>query len=295
MYRTLSHNLEVVNVNNLRLAAAWAARHIPRNPNRYHLASMDIWHTGGLTGTGDGWIGRYVDAQCCGYGKGESGRPDGSMDGKGEPPIAIGNEAPLMLSGRSMMPVSFESADLFAWAGKKYSEDIVEKPDPRARRAGEGQQQRFPAPHRDGCAGVIGHHPPNRPQQPRGAAAHDRRNDPRRTQELRVARELRYPRQPATTACSGSSPAHGLGMSLCKIAIPSNYKPKEAPGHWWQQCHIACLDFVGLHSYASTQTLNFVFCFVLIHIPVALPVPLCQVYCTLCKAFKSDSSNIFFE
>ena len=88
---------------------------------------MDIWHTGGLTGTGDGWIGRYVDAKCCGYGKGESCRPDGSMDGKGEPPIAIGNDSLLMLSGRSMMPVSFESADLFAWAGKKYSEDIVEE------------------------------------------------------------------------------------------------------------------------------------------------------------------------
>lgn len=96
------------------------------NPNRSHFASMDIWHTGELSGTGDGWIGRYVDAQCCGYGKGESGRPDGSKDPT-EPPIAIGNEAPLLLSGRSMMPVSFESADLFSWAGRKYSEDIVEE------------------------------------------------------------------------------------------------------------------------------------------------------------------------
>jgi len=97
------------------------------NPNRSHFASMDIWHTGELSGTGDGWIGRYIDAQCCGYGKGESGRPDGSQDEtkRVEPPIAIGNEAPLMLSGRAMMPVSFESADLFAWAGKKYNEDIV--------------------------------------------------------------------------------------------------------------------------------------------------------------------------
>lgn len=99
------------------------------NPNRSHFTSMDIWHTGELSGTGDGWIGRYIDAQCCGYGKGESGQPDGSQDesNRVEPPIAIGNEAPLMLSGRSMMPVSFESADLFAWAGKKYSEDIVEE------------------------------------------------------------------------------------------------------------------------------------------------------------------------
>ena len=96
------------------------------NPNRSHFASMDIWHTGELSGTGDGWIGRYVDAQCCGYGKGESGTDDGSMK-RVEPPIAIGNEAPLMLTGRNMMPVSFESADLFAWAGQKYSDDIVEE------------------------------------------------------------------------------------------------------------------------------------------------------------------------
>ncbi|HCT45343.1 MAG: twin-arginine translocation pathway signal protein [Phycisphaerae bacterium] len=99
------------------------------NPNRSHFASMDIWHTGELSGTGDGWLGRYIDAQCCGYGKGESGRPDGSVDEQArvEPPIAIGSESPLMLSGRNMMPVSFESADLFDWAGKKYSEDIVEE------------------------------------------------------------------------------------------------------------------------------------------------------------------------
>jgi uncharacterized protein (DUF1501 family) len=97
------------------------------NPNRSHFASMDIWHTGELSGTGDGWIGRYIDAQCCGYGKGESGSPDGSMDDRTEPPIAIGNESPLMLTGRNMMPVSFESADLFAWAGKKYEEGLEEE------------------------------------------------------------------------------------------------------------------------------------------------------------------------
>src|SRR5690606_19712861 len=32
------------------------------NPNRSHFKSMDIWHTGELTGTGDGWLGRYVDS-----------------------------------------------------------------------------------------------------------------------------------------------------------------------------------------------------------------------------------------
>ncbi|MFG0246204.1 MAG: DUF1501 domain-containing protein [Phycisphaerales bacterium JB052] len=99
------------------------------NPNRSHFASMDIWHTGELSGTGDGWLGRYIDAQCCGYGKGESGQPDGSVDeqARTEPPIAIGSESPLMLSGRNIMPVSFESADLFDWSGKKFNEDIVEE------------------------------------------------------------------------------------------------------------------------------------------------------------------------
>ena len=94
------------------------------NPNRSHFASTDIWHTADTTGTGDGWIGKYIDAQCCGYGKGESGNPDGSHTL--EPPIAIGRQAPLALSGRHMLPVSFESADLFSWAGELYSKDIVE-------------------------------------------------------------------------------------------------------------------------------------------------------------------------
>ena len=101
------------------------------NPNRSHFTSMDIWHTADTTGTGDGWIGKYIDAQCCGYGKGESGKPDGSQPGvvsnKIEPPIAIGREAPLMLTGRTMMPISFESPDVFDWAGKKFSRDLIKQ------------------------------------------------------------------------------------------------------------------------------------------------------------------------
>ena len=46
------------------------------NPNRSHFKSMDIWHTADLSGTGTGWLGRYVDAECCGFGAGESGTPD---------------------------------------------------------------------------------------------------------------------------------------------------------------------------------------------------------------------------
>ena len=34
------------------------------NPNRSHFKSMDIWHTADTSGTGDGWLGRYVDAEC---------------------------------------------------------------------------------------------------------------------------------------------------------------------------------------------------------------------------------------
>ncbi len=94
------------------------------NPNRSHFTSTDIWHTADTTGTGDGWIGKYIDAQCCGYGKGESGTPDGSH--KFEPPIAIGRQAPLVLTGRHMMPVSFESPTLFEWAGGRYAKDIID-------------------------------------------------------------------------------------------------------------------------------------------------------------------------
>jgi len=88
------------------------------NPNRSHFKSMDIWQTADTTATGDGWLGRYFDAECCGYGKGESGSPDGSAKPQagGPPGIAIGRAAPLAMQGRSIKPVSFESADLFKWS-----------------------------------------------------------------------------------------------------------------------------------------------------------------------------------
>jgi len=90
------------------------------NPNRSHFASMDIWHTADTGGTGDGWIGRYIDAQCCGYGKGESGKPDGTL-ATTPPPIAIGREAPLALHGRNLMPLSIENPDLYTWSGERLS------------------------------------------------------------------------------------------------------------------------------------------------------------------------------
>src|SRR2546421_10912847 len=47
------------------------------NPNRSHFKSMDIWQTADTNATGDGWLGRYFDSECCGYGKGESGKAEG--------------------------------------------------------------------------------------------------------------------------------------------------------------------------------------------------------------------------
>ncbi len=99
------------------------------NPNRSHFKSMDIWHTADTSGTGDGWLGRYVDAECCGYGKGESGTPDGSVptsEISGQPTIAIGREAPLAMQGRKAKPVSFETPDLFRWTGKDVHESLAE-------------------------------------------------------------------------------------------------------------------------------------------------------------------------
>jgi uncharacterized protein (DUF1501 family) len=126
------------------------------NPNRSHFKSMDIWHTADLTATGDGWLGRYFDAECCGFGKGESGAaPKGTpaqnakaavaaaptpIEG-GQPGIAIGRTAPLAMQGRRVKPIAFESAELFRWTGediheslKKPYQDIAERGDADASR-----------------------------------------------------------------------------------------------------------------------------------------------------------------
>ena len=92
------------------------------NPNRSHFKSMDIWHTADTTATGDGWLGRYFDSECCGFGAGESGQAPGtgaSRDIKApvQPGIAIGRDAPLAMRGRKVQPIAFESADLFRWTG----------------------------------------------------------------------------------------------------------------------------------------------------------------------------------
>lgn len=91
------------------------------NPDRSHFKSMDIWHTADTSATGDGWIGRYLDSECCGYGKGESGTPENAASTtpeiSGQPGIAIGRTAPLAMQGRRFKPVSFENTDLFRWIG----------------------------------------------------------------------------------------------------------------------------------------------------------------------------------
>lgn len=93
------------------------------NPNRSHFKSMDIWHTADTTATGDGWLGRYFDSECCGSGKGESGQPE-KKEPNPQAGIAVGREAPLAMRGRLVTPLSFESAELFRWTGRDVSKDL---------------------------------------------------------------------------------------------------------------------------------------------------------------------------
>ncbi len=94
------------------------------NPNRSHFKSMDIWHTGETTGSGNGWLGRYFDSECCGFGKGESGQAERKSDPDPQVAIAIGHEAPLAMQGQKIRPVAFESADLFRWTGRDVGKDV---------------------------------------------------------------------------------------------------------------------------------------------------------------------------
>lgn len=122
------------------------------NPNRSHFKSMDIWHTADTSGTGTGWIGRYMDSECCGYGKGESGRPErpagsagdatrgaggaGKRSAEPDPQagIAIGRDAPLAMQGAVAKPVAFENTDLFRWMGRDVHGALAEPYDRITRR-----------------------------------------------------------------------------------------------------------------------------------------------------------------
>ncbi len=96
------------------------------NPNRSHFSSMDIWHTADTSGTGDGWLGRYFDSECCGFGKGESGTVE---DVSGQPGIAVGRAAPLAMQGRQSKPITFESPDLFRWTGQDVHKSLKQPYD----------------------------------------------------------------------------------------------------------------------------------------------------------------------
>ncbi len=104
------------------------------NPNRSHFKSMDIWHTADTSATGDGWLGRYFDSECCGSGKGESGTAEATWAPAGAlPGIAIGAGAPLAMQGQKIKPVAFESAELFRWTGRDVDKDLADPYDRIAR------------------------------------------------------------------------------------------------------------------------------------------------------------------
>lgn len=106
------------------------------NPNRSHFKSMDIWHTADTSGTGAGWLGKYMDSECCGFGKGESGKAEAATPSQTKAPgIAIGRDAPLAMQGKSSKPVAFENTDLFRWMGQDVHGALV-KPYDEITRAG---------------------------------------------------------------------------------------------------------------------------------------------------------------
>ena len=82
------------------------------NPNRSHFASMDIWHTADRNPSGsDGWLGRYFDTHPV-------------TEGSNEAAIAIGNNAPRALTGSSVPPIAFQSAQQFRWTGADIHESL---------------------------------------------------------------------------------------------------------------------------------------------------------------------------
>ena len=106
------------------------------NPNRSHFKSMDIWHTADTSATGHGWLGRYLDSECCGFGKGESGTAAGAPPADPDPQaaIAIGRDAPLAMQGAVAKPIAFENTDLFRWMGQDVHRSLVAPYDTITRR-----------------------------------------------------------------------------------------------------------------------------------------------------------------
>jgi uncharacterized protein (DUF1501 family) len=104
------------------------------NPNRSHFKSMDIWQTADTTATGNGWLGRYLDSECCGFGKNEGGKAARSTGESGPPAIAIGRNAPLAMEGSLVKPVAFEDPNLFRWSGKDIDQPLASAYDDANRR-----------------------------------------------------------------------------------------------------------------------------------------------------------------
>lgn len=73
------------------------------NPDRSHFRSMDIWHTGSPSNAywTDGWIGRYLDAQC----KGTCPRPTTAIE--------IDDTLGLALKGKKRSGLALQSPERF--------------------------------------------------------------------------------------------------------------------------------------------------------------------------------------
>ncbi len=86
------------------------------NPNRSHFKSMDVWHTGDLTGrrVDSGWIGRAIDS-CCP----EPTGPDQVVN--------IGRNIPYALKAKINKPVSFEDPQRYRWSGNPQDAEDFEK------------------------------------------------------------------------------------------------------------------------------------------------------------------------
>jgi uncharacterized protein (DUF1501 family) len=116
------------------------------NPNRSHFKSMDIWHTADLSATGDGWLGKYFDSECCGVGKGESGTPENAAkpaekkpQDSSPPGIAIGRTTPNAMQGRLAGGIAFESAQRFKWVGPDVHKSLARPYDELNRRGQDSE------------------------------------------------------------------------------------------------------------------------------------------------------------
>jgi uncharacterized protein (DUF1501 family) len=74
------------------------------NPNRSHFRALEIWHTASDSDTFErtGWIGRYFDNECRGFGSPAVG-------------VAIGGQAPQAFMNKSGLGITLARPDAFKW------------------------------------------------------------------------------------------------------------------------------------------------------------------------------------